>query len=43
MHIIHSETKYAGDFVVEDHNTGEVLSFVGEYTERRELTPVLIQ
>ena len=29
MHILHSETKYVEQFGVKDHNTGEVVTFVG--------------
>ena len=42
MRIIYSKTKYAGEFVVEDHHTGEVLVFVRDRREIREPTPILI-
>ena len=41
--ILHSSIKYAGEFVVEYHHSGEVVAFVGELTERKETIPVLIQ
>ena len=40
--ILHSDSKYVGEFVVEDLHTREVLSFVGEQTEWKDTKPVLI-
>ena len=42
IHILHSGTKYVGEFGVEDHHTWEVVEFVIHPTERREPRPVLI-
>ena len=33
---LHSETKYMGEFGVEDCHAGEVVMFVGEGIEQRE-------
>ena len=40
--ILHSATKYAGEFRVENHHAGEVVAFVGEHTERRDPMLALI-
>ena len=40
---LNSVLKYMGEFGVEDLHANEVVSFVGEHTERREPTHVLIQ
>ena len=42
MRIIYSKTKYAGEFVVEDHHAEEEVSLIWEITESRERTLVLI-
>ena len=42
VHILHSATKYEGEFVVEDHYAGEVEEYFGERTDWREPTIVLI-
>ena len=42
VRILHSETKYEGGVEVEYHHAGEVVAFVREHKERRDLTPVLI-
>ena len=40
--ILHSATKYAGEFRVENHHAGEAVAFVGEHTERRDPMLALI-
>ena len=39
--MLHSATKYAGDFGVDDHHAGEMIEFNGWGTDRRDPTPVL--
>ena len=43
VHIINSVINYLEKFGVEDHHSGEVVAFVGEHTERRGPTTILMQ
>ena len=43
VRILHSATKYTGEFGVEDHHSKEVVALIRDRKERRDPTPVLIQ
>ena len=42
VQLLHSVENYVGEFGLEDHHAGEVMTFIGERMARREATSVIL-